>query len=97
VAVQGLAVVAALVAEERAKLLQPLRSRVEQGPVVVSGFVAQVTEHRAVTLPQLVARRGARHVVGLQRVDRDHAAEVARGDEGLRKRIGGARILDEVQ
>ena len=83
-ALQGLGVVGALVAEE---LPEPRGRGLDQHrPVVVPGLVPQVAEHRAVRLGQLHAQGLAVRVVALGQVDRDDAVGVPGGDRLLRRR-----------
>lgn len=83
VALQGLAVVGAFVAEQLAKLLQGGGIvREEQVPVKVAHFVPQVAEQGAVGLVQVGAPAGALGVVGFGDVEGDEAVGVA-GHHGL--------------
>ena len=71
-------VVGAVVAEQRAKVVDPRRGQHQQVPVVVADLVAEVAQQRAVGLAHLGADALAHRVFGLLGVQGDHAVVVAR-------------------
>ncbi|KAF1057161.1 MAG: hypothetical protein GAK39_06368 [Variovorax sp.] len=71
------AVVGALVAEQRAEVLEPGRGPHQQVPVVVADLVAEVAHQRAVGLAHLGADALAHRVLGLLGIEGDDAGVVA--------------------
>ena len=70
------AVVGALVAEQRAEVLEPGRGQHQQVPVVVADLVAEVAHQRAVGLAHLGADALAHRVLGLLGIEGDDAGVV---------------------
>src|SRR6185436_4359545 len=71
VGLQGLVVVATLVTKHSSKVLEAAGSGDEPIPVVVTDFMAEVSEQRAIGLVETCPTQLALRVVGLGEVDPD--------------------------
>ena len=86
VASERRAVVIALIAEKRAKLVDPSAFLDQNHPVVVAAFVAQMPEQRTIGFAELLALAFALDRVGFSDVDRHDAVEVT-----------GQRVANEIE
>ena len=90
IVLQRLVIVAPLVAEDAAKLLEMRRIGNQAVPVIMPDLVTEMTERRAVQLAHLMAAAFALRVVGFGEIDGDDAVGMA----GHHRR-GGRRGIGE--